>query len=86
MTEIVNSLVIMKKKGHDGMSVDLLGDAVTFGRAEDCNIRIAKASVSSLHARIFFDNKQMVRLSRRKISNFFFYQRLFFVNFFFFQK
>jgi pSer/pThr/pTyr-binding forkhead associated (FHA) protein len=84
MTEIVNSLVILKKKGQDGMSVDLPAtcEDVTFGRGEECNIRIAKSSVSSLHARIFFDNKQMVG-ARSEIFKLFLLTATFFFFFFF---
>ncbi len=65
-----NKLVILKKKG-EGMVVpipDTLED-IMFGRAEECNIRIQKASVSQQHARIFFDAQGLVRASTRHATN-----------------
>ena len=58
----MNALVIIKRKGKDGMRVPLESiDEVTFGRDETCNIRIAKKAVSSQHTRIFFDSNGLVR-------------------------
>lgn len=57
------SLVILKKKGQEGMSVPISRDSseeIVFGRNEACNICIKKDSVSMQHARIFFDNEGRV--------------------------
>ncbi len=67
-----NNLVILKKKANsDGMLVAIPDtvDDVTFGRAEDCNIRIQKPSVSMLHARIFFDKNGQVASKKNLTSN-----------------
>ena len=66
MTSFEHNLTIIKKKGKEGMKIPLESlDEVTFGRAESCNIRINKPSISSQHTRIFYDKDGLVRRATR---------------------
>ncbi len=52
-------LFIIRRNGTDGAPFPVLSEITTFGRSEDCDIRLFLPEVSRLHARLVFENGQV---------------------------